>query len=279
MTRTKDLLTKKTFWIITLNSTVSFVFSYLIVFYFNQFFYLLIGLLKGFPVEISYSYFGYHIEPWQWTKKVVLLTYSFGYIATLILGILTVIAFRSMLRESFPIKIFFLWLAFHCFTYFFAGIMLGNLLKDGMGHFFVWLQLGSNVFHLILALIGFLGLLLTAIMFVRNVGYTANAYFKKYTDETRPFFISAQVFVPFLMGSVVLLAYFFPNYMMHERYNFFVYLGMICFFFLGLRQSNDLRFSQQKDLKIHLMSRFILLAVFFTLLTRIIFHKGILFSL
>jgi hypothetical protein len=235
--------------------------------------------LKGFPVEISYSYFGYQIEPWQWTKEVVLITYSLGYIATLILGILTLIAFRSMRRRSFPVKIVFLWLAFHCFTYFFTGIMLGNLLKDGMGHFFAWLQLGSEIFHLIFALIGFLGLLLTAIMFVRNVGYTANSYFKKYTEEIRPFFISAQVLVPFLMGSVVLLAYFFPNYMMHERYNFLVYLGMICFFFLGLRQSNNLRFRREKDLKIHLMSRFIIIAVLFTLLTRIIFYKEILLSL
>jgi hypothetical protein len=159
-------------------------------------------------------------------------------------------------------------------TFVFGGLMLGNLLTQGIGHVFTWMYLNDTV-KLIISLIGFFGLLMMSIFSARLVALSSNAYFEKYSERIGPFFITAQVLVPYLIGSVLIFVYFLPEPQFHERYSWIIIGVMLLLFYLRIRHNDDLMFEEDDKRSFRLMKGFILFTAMFYVLSRILMAKGI----
>ncbi len=270
-----DKLTRKNFWIITANSTASFVLAYLIIFYTNQIAFVLTGGMYDYPVSIDYASYFFHIEPYEWSHDSVILIFSAGYILTMFIGLFSVLAFFYLLSDSFPIKVLFFWLIMHSAGYFFGGLMVGNLLTEGIGHVFNWMYLTDTV-KMIISLIGFFGLLLTALISSRLASLLSNTYFEKYSDRIAPFYITAQVLLPYVFGSILLYAYYYPKNMFHEKYGWIIMGAMVGIFFLRSQFTQDLLFEEDDDRKIRPMTGLIIVTVAIFMITRAVLFKPIL---
>lgn len=273
----ENLLTRKNFWIITCNSIASYVLAYLIVFYLTQFCYLLACGVFSYPITLTYADYRIHIEPFEWTHDSVFLTYFGSSLSTLALGIIATLGFYAVISDPLPIKVFFLWLMFHSYSYFFADIMIGNLLTDGIGHAFNWMYLPETI-KMIISLLGFFGIIAVTLMMPKRVALSSDAYFSKYTEKNSAFFITAQVLVPFAIGSILLFFYFFPKNMFHEKYIWIMYALMAFVYFYASRTMDDLSFEEDDERKIKPMKNLILFTISFYIISRIVLNWGILFS-
>lgn len=203
-------LSKRNFWVITINSTTAFVLAFLFIFYVNHFTTLLTAGMFDYDVSFNYDVIYYHIEPFQWTHDSVKLMYSAGPILILLIGIISLIGFYSMIEEVARAKIFFIWLTFLSFNYFFGGLLLGNLFTKGVGHVFNWMYLNSTE-KLVVAMIGFFGLIGTAFLMAKPIAISANSYYKEFNPRLFPFFFTAQAIVPFVLGTILVELYFLPK--------------------------------------------------------------------
>ena len=204
------LLSKRNFWIITTNSTAAFVLAFLFIFYVNHFTTLLTAGMFNYDVSFNYFVIYYHIEPYQWTHDSVKLMYSAGPILVLLVGLISLIGFYSMVEEVARAKIFFIWLTFLSFNYFFGGLLLGNLFTKGVGHVFNWMYLNSTE-KLVVAMLGFFGLIGTGFLMAKPIAISANSYYKEFNPRLFPFFFTAQAIVPFILGTILVELYFLPK--------------------------------------------------------------------
>jgi hypothetical protein len=272
-----ELLTRKNFWIITFNSTASFVLAYIIIFYVNQLSFVLTGGMYDYPVSIDYASYFFHIEPYEWTHDSVILIFSAGYIITLLIGLLSLLAFFYLLADAMPIKTLFFWLFMHASIYFFGGLMVGNLLTEGIGHVFNWMNLTDTV-KMIISLTGFFGLLLTAISSSRLASLMANSYFEKYSEKMGPFYITGQVLLPYFFGSLLLYFYYFPKNMFHEKYGWIIMGVMMVIFFIRTQFQQDLLFEEDDNRSIRPMTALIVVTLIILAVSRAVLFRPILIN-
>lgn len=268
-----EQLTRRNFWIIATNSLASFVLSYLLIFYLNQLSYVLTAGMYGYPISVDYATFFFHIEPYQWTHDAVFTIFSSGYVLTFIFGLLMLLAFYYVLADSLPVKVFFFWFVMHAGNYVFGGLLLGNLLTQGLGHVFNWMYLLDTP-RLLISLVGFFGLLTVSLMAAYWVAISANAYFARYNEKMAPFFITAQVFVPYIIGSALLFLYFYPKNMFQERWGWLVLGAMLVIFYTRSQYMNDLLFEEDDSRTIRPMKGLIIATIVVFLISRIVFSRA-----
>ncbi|MBK9291124.1 MAG: hypothetical protein IPM52_05825 [Bacteroidetes bacterium] len=267
-----EQLTRRNFWIIATNSLASFVLSYLIIFYLNQLSYVLTSGMYGYPVSVDYATVAWHIEPYQWIHDAVFLIFSSGYVLTLIFGLLMLLGFYYILPDALPVKVFFFWFVMHAGNFVFGGLLLGNLMTQGIGHVFNWMYLLDTP-RMLISLTGFFGLLVIALMSGYWVAISANAYFEKYNEKMAPFFITAQVFVPYILGSLLLYLYFYPKPMFHERYGWIVLGVMLIIFYSRSLYMDDLLFEEDDQRSFRLMKGLIVTAAVFYVVSRVVMSR------
>lgn len=267
-------LTRGNFWIIAINSLASFVLAYLFIFYLNHLSYVLTAGMFDYPVTIDFASYFFHIEPYQWTHDAVFVIFSSGYILTFILGLLSLLAFMSLSGEAVPVKIFFFWVVMHSSNFVFGGLLLGNLLTEGIGHVFNWMYLLDTP-RMIISITGFFGLLMTALYAARLISISADAYFVKYNEKMSPFFITAQVLVPYLIGSVLIYLYYYPKNMFHEKYGWIILGIMLLIFVLRSRFTDDLLFEEDENRRIKLMRGLVFFTVIVFISSRLILSDGV----
>lgn len=238
-------LTKTNFWIIAINSTASYVLSFLAVFYINHFVKILLSRNFGYNIGFDWDNILFYVKPYEWTHDSVRLIYSSGPILIFVVGLISIIAFWSLVEETARIKTFFMWLTLHAFNFFFGSLLIGNIFKKGIGHVFNWMYM-SDTSKMIVALIGFLGLLGTAFFLSRPVAISANSYFNKLDKNNFPFFITAQIIVPFILGTLLYIGYFIPQLYFQERYSW-ISLGVILLFIIGRVSKMDTQYFDEED--------------------------------
>lgn len=199
------------------NSTAAFILAYLLVFYINYFATLFAAGSFGFDLSFDYNQIIYHIEPFEWTHDSVKLIYSAGPILVFITGLISLIGFFGLTEEQTRIKILFIWITLLSFNQTFGSLMIGNLFKQGVGHVFNWMYF-SDTAKMVVALIGFFGLVTTSFLMVRPVSISGNSYFNKIGEKNFPFFITAQIIVPFIIGYLLIAAYFSQRLLFQEKF-------------------------------------------------------------
>lgn len=244
MASLKTKLSRSNFWIIVVNSTASFVVAYLIVFYVNMLTTILSAGMFDFNLSFNYSQVYYQIQDYKWTHDSVKLIFGSGSIMVFILGVLSLVGFFGLIEESSRLKTLFLWITLISFNQTFGNLMIGNLFKTGVGHVFNWMYF-SDTAKMVVALMGFFGLVVTAFIMRKPVGISANTYFNKIGSKNFPFFIMAQLILPFIFGYGLILAYFSQQLVFQEKYAW-VSLGiMLLFIFISLSKSEDMYFDEE----------------------------------
>jgi hypothetical protein len=266
----KNLLTRKNFWTIAINSTAAFVISVLLIFYINHFITIITAGMFGYDISFNYEVIYYHIEPYQWTHDAVKLIFSAGPIVIFILGFISLIGFYSLVEEPAVAKIFFVWFTFVSFNYVFGGMLIGNLFTKGIGHVFNWMYLNSTE-KMIVALLGFFGLIGTAFILARPIAISANAYFKEFNEKLFPFFITAQIIIPYLLGTVLVELYFLPEPDFNIMWFWGPMLVLIFIIFMLLNHSEELFFDEEER-NVRLSKILLIIAVIFYLGVRLLLN-------
>ena len=259
MKNRSKLLTKRNFWIITLNSTAAFVLAYLFIFYINHFTTLLTAGMFDFDVSFNYYIIYFHIEPYQWTHDAVKLMYSAGPIIVLLFGLIALIGFYSMIEEVARAKILFIWIAFLSFTYFFGGMLIGNLFTKGIGHVFNWMYFNSTE-KLVVAMIGFFGLIGTAFLIAKPFAISANSYFQEFNDKLFPFFFMAQAVLPFIFGTILIELYFLPKPNFQVLW-FWAPIIVLMFIIFKVLDSSDKLFFDEEDRTVEISKGLVITAI------------------
>lgn len=271
----KDL-TKKNFWIIATNSTASYVLAFLFVFYINHFANIFSSGMFGYDLSFDWDIIFYHIEPYEWTHDSVQLIYSAGPLLIFLVGLISLIAFYSLIEEPARIKTFFMWLTLHAFNFFFGGLLIGNVFKKGIGHVFNWMYF-TDTAKMLVAMIGFFGLLATAYFMAKPVAISANSYFNKLGEKNFPFFFTAQIIVPFVVGTLLYMAYFMPRIMFQEKYSW-ISLGVLLIIIFGRANYMETLYFDEEDRYISLSKAIVITTVIIFVLLRLILNREYLVS-
>lgn len=236
-------LSRRNFWMIAVNSTSAFIMAYLIVFYINFFATILAAGMFNFDISFDYNQIIYHIEPYQWTHDSVKLIYSAGPILVFLTGLISLIGFFGLTEEQSRLKILFIWITLLAFNQTFAGLMIGNLFKQGVGHVFNWMYF-SDTAKLVVALLGFFGLITTAFLMVRPVSISGNSYFNKLGEKNFPFFITSQIIVPFIIGYLLIVAYFSQRLLFQEKFAWISLSILLFFIFIRIATMQTIYFDE-----------------------------------
>ena len=255
----RKLLSKRNFWVITTNSTAAFVLAYLLIFYINHFTTLLTAGMFDYDVSFNYYLIYYHIEPFQWTHDAVKLMYSAGPILVLISGLISLIGFYSLLEEPARAKILFIWITFLSFTYFFGGMLIGNLFTKGIGHVFNWMYFNSTE-KLVVAMLGFFGLIGTAFLIAKPFAISANSYFQEFNDKLFPFFFMAQAVLPFIFGTILIELYFLPSPNFQVMW-FWAPVIVLMFIIYKVLDTSDTLYFDEEDRTVELSKGLVITAV------------------
>jgi hypothetical protein len=196
------------------------------MFYLNHLSVVITAGMFNYDLSIDYKVIFFNIEAFEWTHDAVKLIFSAGSVLIFIFGFIALIAFFSFYEEMAPVKVFFLWFAFLALNYFFGGLMIGNIFKKGVGHVFNWMYL-TDTQKMIIAIVGFFGLMSTGILMAKPVAHSANSYFKKFGVDNFPFFFTAQIIVPFIIGNIIMFGYFYPDIFFNADILFYERFGWI----------------------------------------------------
>lgn len=219
---TDNNLSRKNFWIIVINSTAAFVISYLLVFYLNHFSIIFTAGMFEHNISFDYSQINYHVAPSDWTSDSVKVIYGSGPLLVFITGLLSVLAYSSLSEETEKIKILLLWLSLNAFNFVFSGIIIGIIFKIRIAHLFIWMYLNDSQL-LMMAMLGFFGIMIIALLLSKKIAFSANTYFNKLDENNYPFFIMSQIIVPFIAGAIIIVIYFMPQLQITETY---IWIGL-----------------------------------------------------
>lgn len=220
---TENNLSRRNFWVIVINSTAAFVISYLLVFYLNHFSIIFTAGMFEHNISFDFSQINYHVAPSDWTHDSVKVIFGAGPLLVFITGILSLLAYSSMSEETEKIKLFLLWLSLNAFNFVFSGIIIGIIFKIRIAHLFLWMYLNDSQL-LMMAMLGFFGILLVALLMSKKIAFSANIYFNKLDDNNFPFFIMSQLIIPFLAGAIIMVLYFVPQIQVTETY---IWIGLM----------------------------------------------------
>jgi hypothetical protein len=269
-------LTKNNFWVIASNSTASYVLAFLFIFYLNHFTKILVAGSYGYDLGFDWYNLFFYIKPYEWTHDSVKLIYSSGPILILVIGLISLVAFWSLAEETARIKSFFMWLALHAFNFFFGGLLIGNLFKKGIGHVFNWMYL-TDTSKMVVALIGFLGLLGTALIMSKPAAVSANSYFNELGERNFPFFVTAQLIVPFVLGTLIYMGFFLPIIMFQEAYSW-ISLALILTFMVGKISKMDKLYFDEEDRLTSLSYIIIIATIIILVVMRALFNEEVFVS-
>jgi len=238
-------LTRRNFWAIAVNSTVAYLLASIIVFYINHVMTIIGAALFGFDLSFDFNSIYYHIESYEWTADSVKLIFSVGPLMVLFAGIVSIILFSKLSEETARIKILFLWIALISFNYFFGGLLIGNLFRNGVGHVFNWMYL-KDTEKMAIALFGLFSLVTIALLMARPVAMSTNSYVNKLNESNFPFLITAQIIVPFILGEILSLAYHLPIILFQEKYSWISLAVILAIIIIRINNFNTIFFDEEE---------------------------------
>jgi len=200
-----------------INSTVVYMLSFLFIYIIYQ----LATVLVAAHFDLTSTLFYYGIR-WPgpdsslWTFDSVIAIFMAGPVISLLLGLsLLALFYIFIVKDGFAsLKLFFVWSYIHAFNMFFGAFIVGVITEKGFGYAQDWLYLNttdkyiiSTISIFILALIGFLS---TSHFLQCSL---SNFIIRK---DNRILFIISQVFIPWLLGSFLILLIKIPSNTYHE---------------------------------------------------------------
>ncbi|MCD4735187.1 MAG: hypothetical protein K8R53_04030 [Bacteroidales bacterium] len=197
-----------------INSTVYFLFSFLILYYMYQ----LVTIYTASFFDIPAVLFSYRIY-WPlytystlYTRAALIVIFGTGPLACIILGLIFYRLYLWLRNRLAYTKMLFVWLAIHAFNLFFGAYIVGVITRTGFIYTSEWLFL-SNVFdveEIVLLIISIIVLIIIGYFGTRHI-LTASTSNSAIEPKFRVFYLIFQVLIPWLLGTTILYFMNAPN--------------------------------------------------------------------
>ncbi len=202
--RNYSFLGKTKYFIIFINSTVIYLLAYLFIY-----------LAKGFATALAansyliqtilyYYDVDFLIRSGDWTPDMIQVVFSAGPFIAFFICLISVVIFANTTYENWPVRLFVLWVMCHSYVQFFGELMLGALLSKGFGWVIAYLFY-FDTSKMVISLFGFICLISAGLGLTRYVLYSGNIYFNKLDKNNRMPFIISQIFLPFIIGTAIII--------------------------------------------------------------------------
>lgn len=218
------------FPLITLNSTIHFITGLIIAFGFHHLATALTANGFGIPVLIRYYGVIFPISDYSplWSGDAIRLVFISGPGASLALGVMAVSTLNILPHSRWGCKLLAFWVAIHSFNLAFGGVVTGILTGSGFGHFAKWIYLNETA-RFFIALVSIFILAFIGLTMTRKALTTAPSLHYVH-QENRQLFAIAQVFLPWILGSGIMILIKIPQNPVNEMLLFLtpgVIIGVI----------------------------------------------------
>ncbi|MBI5217445.1 MAG: hypothetical protein HY958_00750 [Bacteroidia bacterium] len=209
----KKNLSKK-FLITTIDSTVLYLISYILIF--SVFNLITLYVAHGYGIKGSIRYFGIYwnvpAEHYSWSPNAITGTFISGPLLSLFIGAFIFFGFRIFRKFYYKIKLLFAWTMLHCFNLFFGSYISGLISGEGVGLFAANIQidLQNDLFIAILV-----------VLFMYFIGTNSAPPFLRSAcsagiiDKQKPFLLY-QVLLPYFAGSILIIVFKLPGITLNE---------------------------------------------------------------
>lgn len=207
----------RNYYLYTINSTGLFIISYLLVYLIYQLTVLIAASRWKLDSVLFYYDLAFNDYSPLWTKFNILFVTFSGPFICLVIGFLFFRFFSIRPKVRGFLKLFFVWVALHGVNFFFGAYASGVAFNEGFGYVPEWLSF--NVFWQILTslislfILGIIGFYSTS----RFLDTSNSAY--RVRDENKLKFLFYQAFLPWVIGSTVILLVKIPNNMPYDTGN------------------------------------------------------------
>jgi hypothetical protein len=222
---------------------------------------------------MMYNEVVYLIRSRDWTEEAVKVVFSTGPLIALMLTLISLTIFSLASHETRVARLFIMWVFLHAFSQCFGEMIFGALLNQGFGWVLAYLYFNDTEKMLLVVVI--LLVMLTGGLFLsRFLLLTGNIYFNNIVKGKRGPFLVSQVFLPFLVGTGLIILIEQP---LRNSFELVVEASMILVILpaiLRARVTNDLFFDEEPR-KIRIKWFWILGTILALALFRIYFWKGV----
>jgi len=272
----KEKLRHGSYFLYTVNSVASFIIAYLFVYIFYQFAVLIVA--SNYKLDSILFYYDLAFNDFSplWNRKNIIVVTFAGPFLSLIFGFLFLryIAIRPKISKQ--LKLLTIWIGLHGFNFFLGAFASGVSFDQGFGYVPAWLFV--NIFWKILLSMLFL-FLLGVVGYYSTPKFLDTSYsLSRVSEKVKIKFLVAQVFLPWIIGSLIIFLVKIPSNMPYD-------VGiLITMLFAVLPMLFNKRARPTRDFKIEKApNRFnlwiLILTVGFLLLYRIGLNNGLHFEL
>ncbi len=224
LTHDRNKRTFNNFLIIFFNSLSYFIIAFIFMYLLSHFATAIAALQFEYTSILYYHKLVYAIDSGAWTSDAVKFLFSITPIVALLIGIIFLIIYIQIYDNLASFKIFFLWCFAYAIIWSFGALLAGTILDKGIGYvvmYFYFMDTGK----LILSLFALTMLLITSTVTAKWFLFSANSYFNQLNEHNRSFFAFANVLLPLLVGTAIVLAIKLPELTYYEM--FVLLLGLI----------------------------------------------------
>jgi len=215
--------TLSNFITIILNSTSYFILSFFFMYLITQVAVAVAAMQFDFTSVLYYYKLVYTIDTYSWTPDAVKLLFSLAPVLSLLLGIIFFFVYFGMTENTMKFKVFFLWCFIHGVVWFFGAILAGTLLDKGFGYVVMYFYL-LDTGKLIISLLSIAIMLFIAAYSTRGFLFSANSYFMELNEHNRTFFVFAQIVVPLVLGTAIIIISKIPKINFYELFVILTYV-------------------------------------------------------
>jgi hypothetical protein len=264
------------FLAISTTSSAYFILAFLFVYMIGQLSTAIAAMQFDYTCVLFYHKLIYTIDANAWMSDSVKLLFSMPPVISLFVAVLSLIAFMNMYTSKSSFKLFFLWSFVHGIVWFFGALVAGMLLDSGFGYVILYFYF-QDTGKLILSLLS-LAMMLAALGFTTKwFVFSGNTYFNQLNEHSRTFFMLAQVFVPIIIGTIILVGIKLPKITIYEL--FVLLATMLAIIPIGLiYNSYPTFFFDEEPVKVKMNWGAVLIALFSVVAFRVVLGIGIPFG-
>jgi hypothetical protein len=258
---------------IIFNSTMIFLFAYLVVFLVYNFSQAVAALNFNVPTMIGSSNILFLIRSRDWTFESVKMIYSSGTFICFLAGILMMIVYSALIEEKWMARLFIFWIFWHTMTHSLVDVFFGVILTRGFGYVILYFFFNDTM-KVILAIVFLVFIFLLGLFTTRYFLFTGNIYYNYILQKNRSIFLLNQFMIPFFVGNVVILFLQMPRV---DPYEIILNTSMILFLLPPLiraRSTQDIYFDEDPR-KISISWRWAGISLAAIVAFRVIFGIGV----
>jgi len=268
-----SFLGKSRYLIILLNSTCMFLLAYLFVFILKETATALAANSFNIKSVMMYYDVEFLIRSRDWIAEAVKVVFSAGPFVTLMLMLTGLIFFALLSNVNWTERLFIMWVILHAFTQSFGEAIFGSLLNRGFGWVLAYLYF-SDTGKMLFVVGIMIGMIAGGLFLSRYILLTGNIYFNKLDEKNRTPFLLSQIFLPFLIGTGIIIAIKQPVMNVFEMIVGSSMLLIIVPAILSARFKTELFFDEDPR-KIRIYWIWIMITLLVLILFRIYFWRGI----